>query len=187
MELQNLKNQWSQVRIGLLATLDKFSEPDLAFQPFPGSWDVGALLRHIAYEELVEVQHGLLRQPPDFPGEYSPQDYPSLDAIRSLTSGLGVTACESCHVDGRMDGLAWDLGDPAIRKKVRTRLMVRASSSGGSRQGKTVISAFGANEATSIEVWSGCAGVSSGSTRIGVRQLRMKSRDTLYMKSGRAR
>ena len=28
--------------------------------------------------------------------------------------------------------------------------MVRASSSGGSRQGKTVISAFGANEATSI-------------------------------------
>src|SRR6185437_11159414 len=52
------------------------------------------------------------------------------------------------------------------RKKVRTRLMVRASSSGGSRQGKTVISAFGANEATSMVVWSGCAGVSSGSTRI---------------------
>ncbi len=64
--------------------------------------------------------------------------------------------------------------------------MVRASSSGGSRQGKTVISAFGANEATSIEVWSGCAGVSSGSTRIGVRQLRMKSRDTLYRIGPRA-
>ncbi len=28
-------------------------------------------------------------------------------------SGLGHTACGSCHVDGRMDRLAWDLGDPS--------------------------------------------------------------------------
>jgi YVTN family beta-propeller protein len=28
-------------------------------------------------------------------------------------SGLGHVACGSCHVDGRMDRLAWDLGDPA--------------------------------------------------------------------------
>ncbi len=88
MELQNLKSQWSQVRIGLLATLDKFSDSELAFQPFPGSWDVGALLRHIAYEELVEVHYGLLRQPADFPGEYSSQDFPSLDAIRSLLANV---------------------------------------------------------------------------------------------------
>ena len=29
-----------------------------------------------------------------------------------LTSGLGQAACASCHVDSRMDRLAWDLGDP---------------------------------------------------------------------------
>ncbi len=29
------------------------------------------------------------------------------------TSGLGQTSCASCHVDARMDRLAWDLGDPA--------------------------------------------------------------------------
>ncbi len=29
-----------------------------------------------------------------------------------LTSGLGQAACASCHVDARMDRLAWDLGDP---------------------------------------------------------------------------
>lgn len=34
-----------------------------------------------------------------------------------LTSGLGVTACAACHVNGRTDGLAWDLGDPAGRMK----------------------------------------------------------------------
>ncbi len=28
------------------------------------------------------------------------------------TSGLGQASCASCHVDGRMDQLAWDLGDP---------------------------------------------------------------------------
>jgi YVTN family beta-propeller protein len=29
------------------------------------------------------------------------------------TSGLGHIACASCHVDARMDRLAWDLGDPS--------------------------------------------------------------------------
>lgn len=29
-----------------------------------------------------------------------------------LTSGLGQASCASCHVDGRTDRLAWDLGDP---------------------------------------------------------------------------
>ncbi len=28
------------------------------------------------------------------------------------TSGPGHVSCASCHVDGRMDRLAWDLGDP---------------------------------------------------------------------------
>ncbi len=31
-----------------------------------------------------------------------------------LTSGLGQAACGSCHVDARMDRLAWDLGDPSL-------------------------------------------------------------------------
>ncbi len=30
-----------------------------------------------------------------------------------LTSGLGQLACASCHIDARMDRLAWDLGDPS--------------------------------------------------------------------------
>jgi hypothetical protein len=42
-----------------------------------------------------------------------------------------------------------------------------------------VVSTFGANEATSIDVYNGSPGTSSGSTSIGVRQLLMKSRDTL--------
>ncbi len=29
------------------------------------------------------------------------------------TSGLGQASCASCHIDGRMDQLGWDLGDPS--------------------------------------------------------------------------
>ncbi len=47
---------------------------------------------------------------------------PTPDAIRTgrkhlydthKNSGLGQIACASCHVDARMDRLAWDLGNPA--------------------------------------------------------------------------
>ncbi|HEX6883342.1 MAG TPA: hypothetical protein VF530_08170 [Planctomycetota bacterium] len=46
---------------------------------------------------------------------------PSPEAIRAgrphlydahATSGNGAVSCSSCHVDARMDRLAWDLGDP---------------------------------------------------------------------------
>ncbi len=33
-------------------------------------------------------------------------------------SGLGQASCASCHIDGRMDRLAWDLGDPTASSKI---------------------------------------------------------------------
>src|SRR5262249_60258794 len=72
-------------------------------------------------------------------------------------------------------------------RKVRARLMVRAFSSGGSFQGNTVISAFGASEAMPMETWSGCAVTSSGNTSIGVWPHFAKAHDTLDQKSGRPR
>ncbi len=33
------------------------------------------------------------------------------------TSGTGLVACASCHIDARMDRLAWDLGNPAGEMK----------------------------------------------------------------------
>lgn len=47
---------------------------------------------------------------------------PTVDEIKNgrrhlynthLNSGLGQISCASCHVDGTMDRLAWDLGDPS--------------------------------------------------------------------------
>jgi YVTN family beta-propeller protein len=51
---------------------------------------------------------------------------PSSDAIKTgrkhlydthKNSGLGQIACASCHIDSRMDRLAWDLGDPGGEMK----------------------------------------------------------------------
>lgn len=35
-----------------------------------------------------------------------------------LNSGLGHISCASCHIDGQMDRLAWDLGDPLGEMKL---------------------------------------------------------------------
>jgi YVTN family beta-propeller protein len=39
-------------------------------------------------------------------------------------SGLGQLACASCHVDGRMDRLAWDLGNPAAHAQLPTNAFI---------------------------------------------------------------
>jgi DNA-binding beta-propeller fold protein YncE len=41
-----------------------------------------------------------------------------------LASGLGQVSCASCHLDGRMDRLAWDLGDPTSAATSEKRFMV---------------------------------------------------------------
>jgi len=120
MELLNLKAQWRQVRVGLMETLGKFSDQDLAYKPFAESWDVGALARHIAYEEMVEVHYGLMRRMAEFPADFRPEDYPTLESIRRL---LGeVHAVTESYLDGLAESdldqdftAAWDqtrrLGD----------------------------------------------------------------------------
>src|SRR5438128_10881232 len=59
--------------------------------------------------------------------------------------------------------------------------------SGVSFHGYRLTCAFGARCTVSIATAYGCAGTSSGRTRIGVWQLRTKSRVTVYTKSARAR
>ena len=59
--------------------------------------------------------------------------------------------------------------------------------SGVSFHGYRLTCAFGARCTVSIATAYGCAGTSSGRTRIGVWQARTKSRVTVYTKSARAR
>ncbi|MBY0111354.1 MAG: hypothetical protein K2Y21_00925 [Phycisphaerales bacterium] len=47
-----------------------------------------------------------------------------------LNSGLGQVSCASCHVDGRTDRLAWDLGDPSGSTQALTGLNLGANFPG---------------------------------------------------------
>ena len=77
-------SHWGAVRAGLLATIDKFQDADLSFKAFEGAYSVAELILHIAHEEHLEFAYGILEELPDFPPAYSPEDYPTLEAIKSL-------------------------------------------------------------------------------------------------------
>jgi uncharacterized damage-inducible protein DinB len=81
-------DHWRKVRAGLIDTIDKFSDEDLDFKPFNGSWTVRELILHIPYEEQVEFAYGIARELPDFPKEYPPEDYPTLDSIKDLLASV---------------------------------------------------------------------------------------------------
>ena len=98
-----------------------------------GAADLGTGARGLAYDEergrvwvLNRLDNSLAWfdfQPgvPPAPEQIRLQRDPTPDTIRDarkflysahLTSGNRMVACASCHVDGRTDGLLWDLGDP---------------------------------------------------------------------------
>jgi len=83
MKLNQMFAHWEQIRADLLTTLDKFSEEELAYSPYPGCWPVGKTLLHIAdcedYWLHVVVQPIL---PPDF--LYELADYPTKAAIKAM-------------------------------------------------------------------------------------------------------
>ena len=63
----------------------------------------------VTVESMVEVARVPFYDPtPQFIKDGRPFLYDTI-----LTSGLGHVSCASCHVDGRIDQLAWDLGDPS--------------------------------------------------------------------------
>ncbi|MCX6050155.1 MAG: DinB family protein [Chloroflexi bacterium] len=48
MQLSQMFAHWAQIRADLLATIDKFSEAELTYAPYPGAWPVGKAMLHIA-------------------------------------------------------------------------------------------------------------------------------------------
>jgi uncharacterized damage-inducible protein DinB len=104
MKPKDLFAHWSQVRANLVATIQQFSEEELKWVPFEGSWPVGQIMLHIADCEdnwLYGVVRGEIEPWIDYPLEA----YPTRDAI------LGVLARAHRRTVAFLDGLeASDLG-----------------------------------------------------------------------------
>jgi uncharacterized damage-inducible protein DinB len=89
-----LLKHWKNVRAGLLETIDKFSQAELDFKPYAGSWSVRQLILHIAQEENGEFNYGIHQVIKEFPGEYDPSLYPTLEAIKSLLASVHAQTIE---------------------------------------------------------------------------------------------
>src|SRR6266849_376372 len=97
--------------------------------------------------------------------------------LKTVESRYGEDVLQLVNASG------YSAGRCALRKEWIWRT-ARGIRSLGSFQGNMLTSAFGASIAHSMATAYGCAGTSSGRTRIGFWQLRTKSRVTVNTKSG---
>ena len=84
MHLDQLFGHWRQVHADLLALVGQFSEEELAYAPFPGSWSVAQILLHIAGAEEGWFRFVVTREHAQWPDDYRVEDYPTREAIQAL-------------------------------------------------------------------------------------------------------
>jgi uncharacterized damage-inducible protein DinB len=109
-DLNNLLARWANVRARLLETVDKFTESEMDFRPFPASWTVRRLMLHIAHEENGEFNYGLTQTLPDFPPEYDPANYQRSTALKALLE----------QVHGQSLAYLTTLADPDLERVIHT-------------------------------------------------------------------
>jgi uncharacterized damage-inducible protein DinB len=83
MKIAELFSHWEEARGYLLQALDKFTDDELRFAPYPGAWSVGEVACHIAQVEEGWI-HGDIRHAWQQEPDYRWQDYPSVAAIKAL-------------------------------------------------------------------------------------------------------
>ena len=86
MTLRIILSNWERIRTKLVETIDCFDEQDLAFSPQSRLWTVRELMIHIAHEEMGEVGFGISQQLQEWPADYDPSDFESIDSIKQLLS-----------------------------------------------------------------------------------------------------
>jgi uncharacterized damage-inducible protein DinB len=94
---QYLISHWDSVRAGLLSTMDKFTDADLDFKPFPEAMSVRELMLHIAHEEFGEFRLGIVQDIPEFPPAYPQEDYRSLAEIRAQLDSVHAHTMDHIH------------------------------------------------------------------------------------------
>ena len=83
MKPSQLFSHWDQVRADLLATIDMFSDEELMFAPFNGSWPVGRIMLHIADCENYWL-HGVVRHEIEMGKFFNLADCPTKSAIKEV-------------------------------------------------------------------------------------------------------
>jgi uncharacterized damage-inducible protein DinB len=84
MKLDQYFEHWQPVRADLLVTVDKFSDEELSYVPFPDSRPVGEIIRHIANAEDGWFRYVIKRELSDWPSEFMLAVYPTIAATKTV-------------------------------------------------------------------------------------------------------
>jgi uncharacterized damage-inducible protein DinB len=79
---------WSQIRGGLLETINKFTDEDLNYIAFENGYSVKQIMLHIAHEEYGEIQYGLTHKLNEFPSPFRESEYQGLESVRALLASV---------------------------------------------------------------------------------------------------
>jgi len=110
MKPKELFSHWDQIRSDLISTIQSFTEDELHFVPFEGSWPVGRIMLHIADAEDGWLRYVITTEISAWPDEYNLQHYPDKKAI------LEVLA----EVHQRTVSYLSGLGEEDLSRKVKT-------------------------------------------------------------------
>jgi uncharacterized damage-inducible protein DinB len=81
MKPSDMLSHWKLVRADLYTIIDMFSQDELSFTPFEGSWSVGKIMLHIADCENYWL-HGLVRGEIEPGTYYDLADHPTTTTIK---------------------------------------------------------------------------------------------------------
>jgi uncharacterized damage-inducible protein DinB len=88
MNLSQAFSHWKQVRDELFDTMDKFSEAELLYKPFPSSWTVGEIMLHIVDTEDGWIRYVVTRELKKWPKQYTIENYPTIKEIKSALEAV---------------------------------------------------------------------------------------------------
>jgi uncharacterized damage-inducible protein DinB len=93
VKLSRVFARWDEVRAGLLATMDRYHDSDLAYRPFESSWSAGQIMLHIADAEEGWFRRVVTQDLAEWPDDYRLEAYPTVGAIKALLTEVhGRTA-----------------------------------------------------------------------------------------------
>lgn len=88
MKPEQIFNHWKAIRANLLETIDRFSEAELAYQPFASSWPAGQIMLHIADAEDGWLRYAVSGELDKWPEEYTLENYPRKAAILAALNAV---------------------------------------------------------------------------------------------------
>jgi uncharacterized damage-inducible protein DinB len=94
MHLNKLFAHWDQIHADTLATLNQFTQEELAYVAYQGGMPAGRIVLHIADAEEGWFRLIVQRRRETWPSDFTLENYPTKEAIASLLSATHARTME---------------------------------------------------------------------------------------------